>query len=539
VTLAGALLVASVATPLLVAAVVAVLGRRVRPLDVAVLGPIPGLVAALVAPLGTTVTFPWPMRIVLALDAPGAALLGGAALLWMLAALYARRYLADDPRASRFVVWWLMTQAGSLGTFLVADVASFYLVFSLASLAATVLVSHEATARARRAGAIYLALAVVGEAALLLAFVMLSSGAGGNPLIADAVARLPASPGEPVIVALLVVGFGLKMGLVPLHVWMPIAHPVAPMPASAVLSGIIVKAGVIGLVRFLPLGDGAAATGAVLMAAGLVTAYYAVAVGLTQRHPKTVLAYSTVSQMGFTAVVIGAGLAAGAPSTGAVAAFYALNHLLVKGALFLGVGVATGGRHRGLVLAAMAVLALSLAGLPLTGGTLAKYAAKLLIGEGTAGLLATLAAAGSTMLMLRFLSLLAASSGAAGEGPPRGLIGPWAAASLAALVLPWLVMAALTGASPALALAPASLWAAAWPIGLGAVLLAILGRRIDRLPAVPEGDVVVLAEAGSTAVRRAGRTIETADAVLREWPAGAAALLVTALAVALVLGLAR
>ena len=98
------------------------------------------------------------------------------------------------------------------------------------------------------------------------------------------------------------------MGLVPLHVWLPLAHPAAPMPASAVLSGAIIKAGVIGLIRFLPLDGSLADWSAGLTSLGLVTAFYAVAVGITQANPKTVLAYSSVSQMGFVAAVLGAGL---------------------------------------------------------------------------------------------------------------------------------------------------------------------------------------------------------------------------------------
>ena len=65
---------------------------------------------------------------------------------------------------------------------------------------------------------------------------------------------MPAAPGRDLIIGLLLAGFGLKAGLVPLHVWLPLAHPAAPMPASAVLSGAIIKAGIIGLIRFLPRG---------------------------------------------------------------------------------------------------------------------------------------------------------------------------------------------------------------------------------------------------------------------------------------------
>ena len=256
-TAAGLLLFATLGLPLGMAAAAISPALRPRLLAALPLAPLPGLLAALIAPAGLQVIAPGPLRMVLALDTPGALLLGSAALLWSLAGLYAANYMRQDRRAPRFAVWWLLTMTGSLGLFIVADLASFYLVFALASLSAYGLVSHEATPRARRAAAVYMALAILGEAFLLLGFVMLATDwAAGNPLIADAVARLPESPRAGVIVLLLILGFGLKMGLAPLHVWMPLAHPVAPMPASAALSGIIVKAGVVGLIRFLPLEPG-------------------------------------------------------------------------------------------------------------------------------------------------------------------------------------------------------------------------------------------------------------------------------------------
>jgi formate hydrogenlyase subunit 3/multisubunit Na+/H+ antiporter MnhD subunit len=184
------------------------------------------------------------------------------------------------------------------------------------------------------------------------------------------------------------------MGLLPLHVWLPLAHPAAPMPASAVLSGVIVKAGVIGLIRFLPVEPALPDWGAVLAAAGLLTAYWGVAIGLTQRNPKTVLAYSTVSQMGLVAAVLGMGLLAGG-GAGTAGTFYAAHHVLAKGALFLAVGVvaATGAGRLWPVLLPAAVLALGFGGLPLTGGYVAKLAVKDTLGEGAVGLLATLAGA--------------------------------------------------------------------------------------------------------------------------------------------------
>lgn len=534
----GLLLAATLFLPLLLAGAALKPVIRRRALDLLPVAPLPGLLAALLAPGERLLVAPDPMRMVLALDTPGTVLLGGASLLWLGAGLYARTYMRGDPRAGNFAIWWLLTLAGSLGVFIVADVASFYLVFALASLPAFGLVAHEKTRRAARAGFWYMALAMFAEAVLLLGFVLIAMGGEGNPLIRDAVARLAASPHAGLTVTLLVIGFGLKMGLVPLHVWMPLAHPVAPMPASAVLSGVIVKAGVIGLIRFLPLEGGLPGAGTVLVVLGLVTAFYAVLVGITQTHPKTVLAYSTVSQMGVVAALIGAGLASASPLTGAVAAFYALHHMLVKGALFLGVGlVAVDGRRSAWVAVPMAVLALSLAGLPFTSGMLAKYAAKELMGDGTAALLATLSAAGSALLMLHFLQLLPRLAKAkAGETPPAGLVLrltlPWAGIALASLALPWALFAPVTGLSPAVLLGAAALWKATWPLLLGGLLFLALRRWGNRLPILPEGDVVVVLEVARPAIARFGAAVERADGVLRQWPVAVSLLAFIALLLA-------
>ncbi len=294
--------------------------------------PIPALAAALLTPGGAPlVFFPPPLRMTLTLDVPAALLLGIAALLWIVAGAYAATYLRGKPNAGRFAEWWLLTLSGSLGVFMAADLVSFYLTYSVVSLAAYGLVVHDGTPGAWRAGGVYVALAVLGEAFLLMAFVFMAEATpNGSLLIRDAVAALPASPWRDASLALLILGFGLKIGLVPGHVWMPLAYPAAPTPAAAVLSGAAVKAGVIGLIRFLPLGVAMPAWGEALAAAGMFSAFYGVVVGITQDNPRTVLAYSSVSQMGLLAAVLGMGWAAGDADAGLGASFSAAHHLLVK-----------------------------------------------------------------------------------------------------------------------------------------------------------------------------------------------------------------
>jgi formate hydrogenlyase subunit 3/multisubunit Na+/H+ antiporter MnhD subunit len=489
------------------------------------LAPVPALAAALLAPAGTTLILP---RTTLTIDAPGAMLLGFAALLWIVAGAYASTCLRGDPNAGRFAEWWLLTLTGNLGVFMAADLVSFYLTFSVVSLAAYGLVVHDGTPGSRRAGMIYVSLAVLGEAFLLMAFVFMAAATpDGSLLIRDAVAALPASPWRDAALTLLILGFGLKVGLVPLHVWMPLAYTAAPIPAAAVLSGAAVKAGVIGFIRFLPLGFAMPEWGEALAAAGLFSAFYGVLVGITQENPKTVLAYSSVSQMGLLAAALGMGLAAGDTGAALGASFAASHHVLVKGGLFLAIGVAaTVGPRLWPVLIPAAVLALGLGGLPLTGGALAKLALKAQLDEGVVGTLATFAAAGSTLLMLHFLHRLTRTAPRDSQaGLAAGYAWPWLIMAFAAVAVPWALYPTAESGTLREALAPGTLWMALWPILIGGVLAVGLWRWGHRLPRIPEGDLVVVGETALRATIPWGEAMEQADGYLRQWPVASLTLL--------------
>jgi len=346
-------------------------------------------------------------------------------------------------------------------------------------------------------------------------------------LIRDAVAALPTSPWRGAAMALLILGFGLKIGLVPGHVWMPLAYTAAPIPAAAALSGAAVKAGVIGLIRFLPLGAAMPRWGEAMVAAGLLSAFYGVLVGITQENPKTVLAYSSISQMGLLLAALGMGLAAGDSSTALGTSFSAAHHVLAKGALFLAIGAAAaGGARLWPVLVPAAVLALGLGGLPLTGGALAKLAVKAQFGEGLVGTLGTLSAAGSTLLMLHFLRrVVQTAPRASAAAAPAGYTWPWLIIAVMAVAVPWALFPATGGGSAFQVLAPGLFWSALWPVMIGGALAVGLWQWTDRLPRLPAGDIVVAGEAAARSVLPWGEAIERADAYFRRWPVASLLLL--------------
>jgi formate hydrogenlyase subunit 3/multisubunit Na+/H+ antiporter MnhD subunit len=527
------LMVASVLAPLVVAATLARAGagRRIA-LRLAPAAALPGAALALVGEPGDRVELGWLLLgAQLRLDDVSLVFLAFGAAVWLVAGVYASAYHRRDPEAHRAFAFFCLAMAGSFILTLAGDVATFYAGFALMTFAAYGVVVHDGTAEARWAGKVYIALAVLGEACLLGGFVLAAVAAGTLELVAipDGVAE---GQWTALTIALLLAGFGIKDGLLGLHVWLPLAHPVAPTPSSAVLSGVMIKAGLLGWLLFLPLGAAAVEWAALtLIVLGIGGAFFAVGVGIFQRRPKVNLAYSSVSQMGIMTAIVGVALAA--PQlrelAAAAIALYALHHALTKGALFLAVGVderASGGA-RIAVLAGVAVLAASLAAAPYTAGAVAKqqlksvaalgpYAPELLVD------LLTLTGAATALLLGRLVIMLARAP--ASGNPPAGLWAPWVALAAAATVGAW-VAPSLLPLAPIEA-RPAGIWVSLWPVlvGLGALACAQLIRRerLARVEArVPIGDVLVaelrvgrriadaaapaLARLGAGLARRAGR----------------------------------
>ena len=488
------------------------------------LGALPGLLAALVVVRDESWVFgSTRFPLAFAMDRASGALLGVAALLWLAGGWYAATCQAAQPGRVRFAVCWLMTLTGCLGAFVVADMVSLYALLGLLSVGTTGLIIHDSSPRALRAGGIYIGMALLAESLLLAGFVLIVVSAPGNTLlIADAPAAIAASAWRDTILGLLIIGFGIKAGLVPFHFWMPLAYSAAPIPAAAVMSGAVVKVSVVGLIRFVPFEAAPWAIGAAVTAVGLLGALYGVLIGMAQRHPKTVLAYSSVSQMGVIMAIVGMGMVVGKAEAGLIAAFYAVNHVLSKGALFMAVGVVaeTGRRRLWTVLLPAGLLAIGLGGLPLSGGALTKAVAKELFGEGIAGMLATVSAIGTTVLMLHFLCRLKAfSANDPEEQAEPGLRWPWLLMAMASMVVPWVLYLMSPRYSLPDALSPYALWAALWPIMAGIALAWMLVNWKRRLPELPSGDLLVLLAAVWRPVTKCVSGMAVAlDAALRRWP---------------------
>jgi formate hydrogenlyase subunit 3/multisubunit Na+/H+ antiporter MnhD subunit len=231
--------------------------------------------------------------------------------------------------------------------------------------------------------------------------------------------------------------------------------------------------------------------------------------------------------------VLGLGLAAGDGGARMTAAFYAAHHVLVKGALFLAVGVAAAGTkgRSAWVLVPALVLCLGLGGLPLTGGSVAKFAVKDAFDTNLTAALSAASAAGTTLLMLHFLRRLALAGVDGQERARPGLLMPWLAMAVAAIVLPWLLYAPAGLGSAMSTLGADALWKASWPVALGAALALALRGRADALPAVPEGDIAAVLAPAQRLTLRVGARLEALDFTLRGWTVASVALVLVTVAI--------
>ena len=176
------------------------------------------------------------------LDETGRIFLGFSAALWLVSGWYAVRCLHRETNRIRFDVFFLLSMAGNFLLILAADIPTFYAGFALMGIASAGLVVHQGNPDAIRAGKLYLILAIVGEILLFVGLGHLAADSGSLRI------ESVVSAEEPLLaIILLLVGFGIKAGALCLHFWLPLAHPSAPVPASAVLSGAMIKAGVFRL----------------------------------------------------------------------------------------------------------------------------------------------------------------------------------------------------------------------------------------------------------------------------------------------------
>ena len=276
-----------------------------------------------------------------------------ATFMWTVSTLFSLEYMKHYQRKGRYYFFLILTYFATVGVFLSADFYTTFIFFEIMSLASFVWVAQDEKPESLRAAATYLGVAVIGGLVMLMGIFLLYDLTGTlnfDELIGlSAQAGLLREIGYPetetrlwAAAVCLFVGFAAKAGAFPLHIWLPKAHPVAPAPASALLSGILTKAGVFGvliLTCYIFMGD--TDWGLFILTIGVCTMLLGAVLALFSIDLKRTLACSSVSQIGF--ILTGIGMAGLLGDENSIALhgslLHMVNHSLIKLVLFCAAGV--------------------------------------------------------------------------------------------------------------------------------------------------------------------------------------------------------
>ena len=268
------------------------------------------------------------------------------ALMWMMTTLFSREYFAHYRNRNRYYFFTLLTLSGTMGVFLSADLVTTFLFFEIMSFTSYVMVIHDEKPKAIDASKTYIAVAVIGGLAMIFGIFMVNHLLGTTQISAFAEAMRSFDGDRTMLyvaAAFMLVGFGGKAGMYPIHIWLPNAHPAAPAPASALLSGVLTKTGIFGilvvssLIFFQDYYWGMA-----MLILGVAGMFTGAMLALFSIDLKRTLACSSVSQIGF--IMLGIGMQAISYSKYAPLAvqgtlLHMVNHSLIKLVLFMVAGV--------------------------------------------------------------------------------------------------------------------------------------------------------------------------------------------------------
>lgn len=329
------------------------------------------------------------LHIFLRIDAIGSIFAVLMCAMWLLAAVFTLEYLGHDAHERSFQAFYMTVLSALVGQCYSGSMVTLYVFYELMTLLSVPLVVHERTPQAVAAGVKYLIYSIFGAMLGLLGIFFFNYYLGTVTFTPGGVASALGAPqsGLLAITFLVILGFGTKAGMFPMHGWLPTAHPVAPAPASAVLSGVITKAGVLAVLRVVYYLVGVdTLRGTWVQTAFMTLALITVFMGsmLAYREPllKKRLAYSTVSQVSYVLF----GLSCMAPAAFSGAILHVVAHSTIKDALFLCAGAIihqTGktyvrdlrgiGKQMPITIWCWTIASLGLIGIPPTGGFVSKW----------------------------------------------------------------------------------------------------------------------------------------------------------------------
>lgn len=323
------------------------------------------------------------------------------AFMWMMVTLLCPEYFAKHRNRNRFYAFLLVTMGATMGVFLSADFFTTFIFFEIMSLTSYVWVAQEESKEALKAAETYLGISVIGGMVMLMGIFMLWDSLG-TLMFSDVMHEMRIRlgniielPGQIIAAGICILfGFAVKAGAFPVHIWLPKAHPVAPAPASALLSGVLTKTGIFGIIMVsVHIFRYTEWFGYLLLAIAVTTMLLGAILALFSVDLKRVLACSSLSQIGF--IMTGVALLAVSHGENVLAArgtlIYMVNHSILKLVLFMAAGVIYMnthklnlndirgfGRKKTLLNIAFLLGAVGISGIPFFNG----YVGKTLIHEG-------------------------------------------------------------------------------------------------------------------------------------------------------------
>ena len=264
-------------------------------------------------------------------------------VVWVLAGFYAFEYMKHEQEELRFFGFYVMVHGILHGLVFAGGMVTFYLFYELMTLLSVPLILHNRSKDAIKGGLKYLFYSLFGAYMVLFGLFFLNRFADSLTFLPGGTLNLSAVAGNETLMLVvslsMIIGFSVKAGMFPLHAWLPTAHPVAPAPASAVMSGIIVKMGVLGMIRVVYYLIGAdfiqgTWVQTVWMSLALVTVFMGSMLAYREKVMKKRLAYSTVSQASY--ILFGLSLLQPAALSGAL--LHVVFHAIIKSCLFLSAG---------------------------------------------------------------------------------------------------------------------------------------------------------------------------------------------------------
>jgi formate hydrogenlyase subunit 3/multisubunit Na+/H+ antiporter, mnhD subunit len=340
--------------------------------------------------------------------------------IWFITTIYSKEYFQQDRNRNRYYLFMLLTEGASMGIFLSADFFTTFIFFEIMSFTSFVMVMHDETKEAMRAAHTYLAVAVLGGLVTLMGLFMLyqKTGTLQMDLLQQFMAQQTDKSAFYGIGVLVFFGFAAKAGLFPLHIWLPNAYTLAPAPASALLSCLLTKTGVFGIMMITakiffhdaPWGNFMLILGMITMLMGAILALFSI-------NLKRTLACSSMSQIGF--MMVGIAMQGILGEHNALAAsgtlLHFINHSMLKLVLFLSAGVVFMnlheldlnkikgfGRDKLLLKVVFLMALLGIGGIPLWNG----YVSKTLLHESIVEYIHILEEAGQSVFYMKTVEYL-------------------------------------------------------------------------------------------------------------------------------------